>query len=173
MNFGLALMQMLPNVSPSQYELMMQQDGSVKITRWDRTDVPQPLESDVENYWNTTGALQYAQEQKTAELQAKCDAALVAGFTSSALGTAHTYPSHDKAQSNFNTEMNRFLTDPTYTSCMFYTEDAGWLSHTKDQLTQAFKDGHDYGNAQWDHLFGLLKNVALAKTPADVDAITW
>lgn len=110
---------------------------------------------------------------KMASLTQLCNEAIVSGFTSSALGTAHTYPSHSQAQTNFNTQMHRFLSDPTYTSCKFFTEDAGWLVHTKDQFFQAFKDGHDYGNSQWDKLFGLLGDVATATDKPSVDAITW
>lgn len=174
MDFGLALMQMHPDVHPSDYELMQMADGTIKITRWDRSDIPQPLESDIENYWNNS-MLPYWRSKKKADLQEKCNEALVGGFTSSALGTVHTYPSHAQAQANFNTELNRFLTDPTYTSCKFYTEDAGFLVHTKDQLTQAFHDGHDFGNAQWAHLFDLFTKVddPTVTTQTQLDGITW
>lgn len=172
MNFGLALSQMYPNITPSQYELMMRSDGSVKITRWDPTNVQQPTEDEVISYWNTNEIV-YLRGQKKNELSVKCDGALAGGFTSSALGVAHTYPSHDKAQQNFNTEMQRFLSDATYTSCKFFTEDAGYLEHTKDQFFKAFADGHDFGNAQWDKLFNLYTQVDAAQSQTDLDAITW
>jgi hypothetical protein len=110
---------------------------------------------------------------KKSELSKKCNEAIAGGFASSALGEAHTYPSHDKAQSNFNTEMNRFLTDSNYLSCKFFTIDAGWLGHTKDQFFQVFHEGHDFGNAQWEKLFSLFSQVDASQTKADLDAIVW
>lgn len=114
-----------------------------------------------------------AKVSKKDDLQNKCDVALAGGFVSSALGVEHNYPSHDKAQSNFNTEMQRFSTDSTYTSCKFFTNDAGFLEHTKDQFFKVFNDGHDFGNAQWDKLFSLFAQVDAAQTQTDLDAITW
>jgi hypothetical protein len=176
MNFGLALLQMFPNVNPSQYELMMQSDGTVKITQWNVPGTPQPAEADVENFWNT-GMMPYFRTQKKEQLSQQCGQVIIGGFTSNALGTAHTYPSDDEAQRNFNSEMHMFNIDPNYTS-LFKTLDAGYLPHTKAQLLQVFSDGHTFKVNQLARLNGPLPNglkaqVDEANTIDQINAIVW
>lgn len=173
MDFGLALRTMYPNINPSQYELIAQPDGSVKITRWDDATTPQPTETDVENFWNGTGMLNYFKTQKKAELSVKCNEAICGGFTSNALGAPHTYPSDEEAQRNFHSELDRIRLDSTYTTIYFKTFDAGYLAHTVDQFTKVFLDGHTYGRQQIAHLNDLKAKVDAAQTPEDLATITW
>lgn len=170
-NLAQVIMYMFPSAKPGIDFEVTNFGGDTIITKWSLTD-PQPSE-DVLLANSTAVQLNLAKLQKQNELQEKCNEAIAGGFKSSALGTVHTYPSHDKAQTNFNTEMHRFIIDPSYTSCSFFTVDAGFLTHTKDQFFKAFSDGHDYGNAQWDKLLGLLADVAKAKDIPSLDAITW
>jgi hypothetical protein len=173
MDFGLAIRHMYPNIDQSQYELIARQDGSVKIARWDPKDIPQPSETDVENFWNGTGMLDYFKTQKKAELSVKCNEAICGGFTSNALGAPHTYPSDEEAQRNFHSELDRIRLDSTYTTIYFKTFDAGYLAHTVDQFTKVFLDGHTYGRQQIAHLNDLKAQVDAATTVSTVNAITW
>jgi hypothetical protein len=113
------------------------------------------------------------QKQKKAELSTQCKAAIIGGFTSLALGVAHTYPSDEEAQRNFHSELDRIKLDPTYTEIYFKTMDAGYLPHTVDQFTQVFIEGHTFGRQQIAHLNDLKSQVDAAKTLAEIDAITW
>lgn len=173
MNFGLAFTQMYPNIQPSQYELMMQSDGSVKITQWNVTGTPQPNETDVINWWNSTGELTYTKNQKKAQLSASFDATMANGFSSSALGVSHTYPSDLQAMIFFNATFNRFNNDSTFTSVNQKTLDAGYLAHTKAQFTQVFNDGHEFGVTQDTKLANLKAQVDAATTVDAINAITW
>lgn len=172
MDFGLALMNMYPNINRKEFDLMQDTDGTVKIIRWDSTE-PQPTEQSVIDFCNSeNGLLKHTKELKTKELTSKCEETVAGGFQSSALGVVHTYPSHDKAQTNFNTEMHRFLCDDTYSFCYFATVDSGFLKHTRDQFFQVFKDGHDFGNSQYQKLAGLIANVENATTD-QLNEISW
>ena len=117
--------------------------------------------------------LQQAQNAKIAELSAKCDAAIVGGFPSSALGVAHTYPSDKDAQSYLGDAIKRMELDSTVTNVNFKTLDAGFLAHTLPQLQQVFKDGFDFGQAQITKYNQLKTQVEAATTVDGVNAIVW
>lgn len=116
-------------------------------------------------------------QKKKDELSIQCGQAIISGFTSSALGVAHIYPSDDRAQRNFSTILHRFSIDPNYTSTAFQTLDAGFLEHSNDQFLKVFQDGHDFGEAQEAHLNDLKAKVDALTYPTntddDLNAITW
>lgn len=111
--------------------------------------------------------------QKKAQLGASFDATMAGGFTSSALGVAHTYPSDLQAMIFFNATMNRFNNDSTFTSVDQKTLDAGYLTHTKAQFIQVFNDGHAFGVMQDTKLANLKAQADAATTVSAVNAITW
>lgn len=125
------------------------------------------------NWVSSDDLLITAKQAKKEELSRKCNLAIIGGFPSSALGTAHTYPSDEEAQRNFNSEINKFLIDSTYTTSQFKTLDAGYLAHTKDQLFQVFSDGHNFKLSQLVRLNGKKADCDTAQTQPELDAITW
>lgn len=125
------------------------------------------------NWTSATDLFNAAKQRKKDELSQKCNEVISSGFPSSALGVQHTYPSDEEAQRNFNTIMNRFLIDSTFTNVNFKTLDAGYQSHTKAQFYQVFTDGHNYGEQQIVHLNDLKTQVDAATTIDAVNAITW
>lgn len=176
MDFGLTMLHMFPNISPAQYELMGQPDGTVSITRWDSTDTPQPTEQEVIDFWNSAkGMLNHFKDLKKQELSLKCDETIQAGFVSSALGAAHTYPATIESMIYFNSTLLRFNNDPTFTTLKQLTLDAGYLDHSKEQFIQVFNDGHQFG-LQIDGKLALLKakvDSVEVDTIDKVNAITW
>lgn len=124
-----------------------------------------------------------AKQRKKDELSQKCNQSIISGFTSSALGVSHTYPSDEEAQRNFNSEINKFLIDSTYTISEFKTIDSGYLAHTKDQLFQVFSDGHSFKINQLSRLNTLKSQVdainystdptTQATNESNLNAITW
>lgn len=116
-----------------------------------------------------------AKAAKIAQLSASFDATMASGFTSSALGVSHTYPSDLQAMIFFNATMNRFVNDSTFTSVNQKTLDAGYLAHNKTQFTQVFNDGHAFGVTQDTKLANLKSQVDenTTDTVGKVNAITW
>lgn len=110
-------------------------------------------------------------QQKINDLRAKYQQAVNGTFTSNALGVAHTYLAV-QAQENYNSEVHRYLIDPTYSSTLVDTVDAGLLSHTKDQFFQVFKDGHDFVISQRTKLDNLITQVNTA-TASQLSSIIW
>lgn len=171
MDFGWSLMQMYPNSNPSQYEIIANPDGSFTITQWNVPNTPKPNESDVVAYWNTNG-INLLRQQKINELRASFNQAVNGTFTSNAMGVAHTYLAV-QAQENYNSEVHRYLIDPTYSSTLVDTVDAGLISHSKDQFFQVFKDGHDFVVQQRQQLEKLISDVNTATTPTAINLIKW
>lgn len=121
----------------------------------------------------TTVSLDDLKARKKAELSAKCNETICGGFSSSALGAAHTYPSDGEAQRNFHSELDRLQYDPSYTVSNFKTLDAGYLPHTQAQLVQVFIDGHKFGRDQIGKLNQLKSDIDTALTVPDLDNIIW
>lgn len=175
MNIADAILFKYPNASPiDDFHVLDHNDGTgQQIAFWNVKDskgvvVPQPSSSDLSNWY-----LSALKVEKKAELSKKCYDMIVGGFTSSALGTAHTYPSDEEAQRNFNTIMNRFAIDSTFTSVNFKTIDSEYQVHTKTQFIQVFTDGHNYGAQQIAKLNNLKLQIDEASTVDAVNAITW
>lgn len=116
---------------------------------------------------------------KLAELTAACSDAIAAGYSSSALGAAHLYPSRLTDQSNMQASVIRSLlpglaTD--WTTPFWCADEAGeWArrDHTAAQIQQAGQDGVAHVLAQQDKLALLAADVAAASTAEAIAAIVW
>lgn len=120
-----------------------------------------------------------AQAAQTALVSAACNAAIVAGFSSSALGVAYTYPAKPTDQQNLTASVLASLLPgvPDTWTTPFWCEDAtgNWAyeMHNAAQIQQVGQDG------KADILTKLTKNqtlaaqIAAATTLAAVAAIIW
>lgn len=118
-------------------------------------------------------SIEEARKVKKDELSALCNQAIVGGFTSSALGATHTYPSDEEAQRNFHSELDRIRLDSTYTTIYFKTFDAGYLPHTVAQFTKVFLDGHTAGRSQIAKLNQLKSDIDKVTDPNNLDVFVW
>lgn len=141
-----------------------------------------PPEGFVKLQWNGTQwvegmdqaeLLPIKKEAKKIELNANCDNTIMAGFSSNALGVAHTYSSLALDEIWFNATLHRFNIDPNFTSVNYKTLDAGYLVHTKEQFMQVFIDGHSFGDSQITKLNNLKTQVDSAQTVDEVESIVW
>jgi len=116
--------------------------------------------------------LAQAQTTQQAALSASCAAAIVAGFTSSALGGTYTYPSQPADQTNLIGAVTSGVA-----TVDFWCQDASgnWamVPHTAAQIKQVLTDGVAARLALSAKLAGLATQVAAATTPAAAQAITW
>lgn len=124
----------------------------------------------------TLAAVQAAQ---IALLRAACDAAITGGYTSSALGAPHTYPSTVLDQQNMIASVTASLLPGLAAgwTTPFWCEDStgAWAMapHTAAQIQQAGSDGKAAVVAAQQHLATLSAEVAAAATTAAVQAIAW
>lgn len=120
-----------------------------------------------------------AQSAQAAALSAACDSAIVAGFTSSALGSAHTYPSQPNDQTNLigAATASQSPTLPAGWTCNFWCADStgAWAlrAHAAAQIQQVLADGVAAREALSTKLAALVAQVEAATTVAAVQSIAW
>jgi hypothetical protein len=128
-----------------------------------------------------TAAEKLANAQKTQieTISTNCASSITAGFTSSALGAANTYPSTLTDQHNLNGSVVASLLPnlpSTWTTKYWVMDSSGvWTLavHTAAQIQQAGLDGKAWVTAQQEKLASLLAQVMAAMSVADVQAIVW
>lgn len=118
-----------------------------------------------------------AQAAQLTALRAACDAEMVAGFTSSALGAPHHYPSQPLDQSNLIGAATTAGFAPAGWTVNFWCADASgaWNNppHTAAQIQQALLDGTTAREAISGKLKTLTAQVGAATSVADVQAVVW
>ena len=174
-------------------------DGTVKTpavpSYYDVSGLPTPnievSEADwqvaIDNNYNyvdaTTNTLSYKdfrtlaelKTSKTNEINSACSKAITSGFTSSALGTPHTYQSEQTDQLNLIGVVTAGTDD--YFKCGV-TDANGNITwnyelHTIVQLQQVLADGKAHKQALLQKANTLKVQVASATTVAKVKAIVW
>lgn len=109
-----------------------------------------------------------AQSKQAAAINVACQAAIAAGFTSSTLGSAYTYPSDDKSQ------LNIAMAVPNGGS-LWCATGSTWamVSHTAAQAAQVQKDLFAMIQDAQTKYADLLTQIKAATTVAAVQAIVW
>jgi hypothetical protein len=118
------------------------------------------------------------QAAQIAALSAACASAIVSGFSSSALGTAYTYPSKTTDQINLDASVtaSQIQTDPNWTTPFWCADaDGNWslMSHTAAQIQQAGLDGKAAILANITKNTNLAQQVMSAESLEDVWRVNW
>jgi len=114
-----------------------------------------------------------------ATLTATCAGAITGGFTSSALGTPHTYPSDSTSQINLMGSVLASMLPgvPTTWTTPFWCADTNGMwsfaSHTAAEIQQAGADGKTWVAACQTQLAALKTQIAAATTVAGIQAAVW
>lgn len=117
--------------------------------------------------------------ERIATLRAACEASILGGFVSEALGSSHTYPSDIKAQINLMGSVTDSLIPslPADWQTPFWVcDEAGswkWEMHNAAQIQQAGRDGKANVVSNQTKLDDLTSAVTAAKTKKAVEAVAW
>lgn len=111
-------------------------------------------------------------ELKLAELNASCNAAILAGFTSDALGTSNTYDFGTDDQINLGGMLNA-ITAGIIAGTVTWKASGVPQTHTIDQFKTVFADGLTHKNVNIGHYWTLKGQANAATTPAELAAIVW
>lgn len=128
---------------------------------------------------NPTPSLDKIKADRVAALSAACQAQIYAGFQSSALGAAHTYPANDKDQTNLAGSVVASLLpglQANWTTPFWCQDSAGvwaFVQHTAAQIQQVGIDGKAAIVAALERNTNLAAQVMAAATPEAVNAIAW
>lgn len=117
-----------------------------------------------------------AQAVQIAKISADCAVALTAGFSSSALGTAHTYPSQDTDQRNLQNAVSVSIGAASgWTTPVWCESGETWslASHTAAQVQQVNADWLAFRVALQQKYAGLVSQITSAKTISDAKAAAW
>lgn len=115
--------------------------------------------------------LERARAIKSAEINAACAAAIVGGFTSSALGTPHTYDSALEDQLNLIGAVSLGVDLPY--RCADAAGIKAFRLHTAAQLKQVAADGALVKLAALEKAATLKTQVQVAADAAAVEAVAW
>lgn len=120
-----------------------------------------------------------AQAAQEAGITAACDAAMLTGFSSSALGSAHSYGSLATDQSNLTAAAAASAVSglsSTWTASLWCADSSGswsFVAHSAAQIQQVLTDWIAARTALQTKLATLKEQIAAATTLAAVTAITW
>jgi hypothetical protein len=123
--------------------------------------------------------LEFARSQQSYLLNSACAAAITSGFTSSALGSPHQYPSQMTDQQNLTTRVMASLTpglDPGWTTSFWCADPDGkwtWTTHTAAQIQQVGMDGASAVKSHQDRNAQLQAQLLAATNVAEVTAVVW
>ncbi len=127
----------------------------------------------------TSSGLDWTKAQQVALLTAACAAAITAGFQSSALGSAYTYPSQMTDQANLSANVLSSLLPglpanwTTPQLCQDLSGVWSYINHTAAQIQQVGTDGKAAILSALVKKNGLVEQVSVASTAAAVAAIVW
>ncbi|CAJ0742439.1 MULTISPECIES: DUF4376 domain-containing protein [Ralstonia] len=110
------------------------------------------------------------------KMRIACETALVAGFISSALGSARTYPSQDADQRNFlNAALGAEGQSPSWSTPLWSSDEEGWslTDHTAAQVQQVNADWLAHRVAAQQKYADLIARINAATSIAEVQAIDW
>jgi hypothetical protein len=138
------------------------------ITQWPHNGLPPPANPIV---YTEDEILTFVKATQIEILTASCGAAIVSGFSSSALGTAYTYPSKQ------NDQINLIGAVTSGESVDFWNCDSAgvWAKrpHTAAQIKQVLSDGKASYQSYSAKLIDLTNIVNAAATVEEVQAVVW
>lgn len=120
--------------------------------------------------------LAQAQAAQIAIIEAACSAAILAGFTSSALGASRTYGSNPTDQNNLlNAALASQGQSSTWSASLWCANGTTWAytPHTPTQVQQVNADWMTYRQTQQQKYASLIGKINAATTVAAVQAISW
>lgn len=114
--------------------------------------------------------LDYHKQLKTDILSETCDEVIVYGFTSI---NKHHYRTNRDDQLNMIAKNVQLLHDTTILSVDWKTEDAGYISHTRQEWLSVYNEGISFKEANLYKYNTLKIQVKNSTTHAEIIAVAW
>lgn len=178
MNIPQIITHLYPQAVPlTDFIVQDDSDGSGPyIAQWN-LEAAQPTEEELQTAWEAMqptpeSQVASAKLSKTAELNSACNAAILSGFTSNALGSNHTYDFDYEAQTNLNAMLNAIIAD-------LVSEPIIWKAsnllqpHTIEQFKSLFTDSLTHKVTNINKYWELKTAVTAANSMEGVASISW
>ncbi|NQX68075.1 hypothetical protein HQN90_18280 [Paenibacillus alba] len=118
------------------------------------------------------GTIEDAKTQKIKQLNEFCNAAILAGFTSNALGTQHSYDFDYDAQINLGDMLNA-ITAGVVSEPVIWKASGLPQAHTFAQFKEVFGEGLTHKNTNIGKYWVLKAQVEAATTSEEIEAVKW
>ncbi|MBA2943390.1 hypothetical protein HZF08_34530 [Paenibacillus sp. CGMCC 1.16610] len=178
MNVAEVIIHLYPQANPL-LDFIVQDDSDGNgpyIAQWN-LEAAQPTEKELLAAWKAMqptpeSQIANAKRSKTAELNAACNAAILAGFTSNVLGVNHTYDFVYEAQTNLNTMLNAIIAD-LVSEPIIWKASKKLQPHTIDQFKTLFTDSLTHKTTNINKYWELKMTVESANSMEGVASISW
>lgn len=135
------------------------------IAEW-KSPLPQPTEAEL------AGAFLAAHKRvRTANLDAECEKAIMAGFTSASTG--HTFGFNTYDQANLTAMHTVLVGDPSIPGVEWKTLNAGIVPLTRDQFMGLAKEALAHKQGQINKFWALKTQIEAATLVDEVIAVNW
>lgn len=183
MDYYSTIKALYPDILNSEF-LLQDDNGVISILRWTYQGAAQPTIEYLQSQ-GAAGDLWFAKSQKMELLNASCADAITGGFSSSALGSANTYPSKEDSASGQFDQTNLLHAVSTslipglpggWTTPLWCENSSNVWSfapHTAAQVQQVMEDFLTAKSSYQSHLATLSAEVTAATTVDEVNAINW
>lgn len=114
--------------------------------------------------------LHLKKEDKILEFNKKCEETIEAGFTAS---NGHSYKTTRDAQINMIGQKDELMTDDSILEVKWKTEDVGYVTHTRDEWLNIYKEALSHKKTQLFKYDDLKAQVNNCTTIEEVDSIAW
>lgn len=157
-------------LSDAQWKTCVDEPGKWTIINGVVSPIPDPTHAEL---------LAQSQRDQVSEISASCQAAIYSGFSSSALGIPHTYPTSDRDQQNLTSAALASLMPSVVgnwvTPLQCAASTGGWflVDHTAVQIQRVWQDWQEQLAANLRKTQDLTARIAAAISVADVRAIVW
>lgn len=165
MNLAQAIMQMYPNSSPMK-DFTIRNDGEGQyISEWNLNEL-EPTTEELQNYW-----IVHLKNEKKIELNEMCEKEILSGFSSSTNG--HQYQFDYKDQENIGQQLTLLLLDPSIENVDWKTEDAGVVTHTRQEFIGIAQDADLHKRGNINKYWTKIAELEATTTEAEIEAIQW
>lgn len=181
LNLTAVINYLYPAASSADWSSQINADGSQSITKWNTAALGViPTDAELTAAWPQV-QLNLLQGPQIALIQQSYQAHIDNGFTSSALGTVHQYPSTFTDQFNLTACVVASMIpgQPSGWATLFWCGDSStppvwnYLSHTAAQIQQVGIDSMAYIMASKQHQALRIGQIKAATTAAAVQVIVW
>jgi len=153
----------MPSTSPSDYDSIETDESDFRLEN---------INSVVTVVKNQL-SLAKIQQAKIAELNTTCNQIILGGFPSFATGTEHQYKFDMEYQANFSQQGVMLSLDPTISTVLWPTSDAGVIPHSREQFVKLCQDAQAWKATNTYRYFDLKAQVTSCETVDAVNAISW